>query len=117
MSHVASYCRLKLFRGPDQVDPYQGARDLESLVQFVMDKVAGDTQEERQGGEQEAVKREAEQKPEAEQEPGVVKDDHGLLHLTDTTFSSFIHTKEGVQFIKFYAPWLVMKCVCATLVM
>ena len=108
VSHVATCCRLKLFRGPDQVDPYQGARDLESLVQFVMDKVAGGVEEGGQEGEGGEVKREAEQEAGEEQEPGVVeKDDHGLLHLTDATFSSFIDTKDGVQFVKFYAPWSV----------
>ena len=80
------------------MEPYQGARDLESLFQFVMDTVAGG--EERK----EEVKTDTEE--EADEAVVVEKDEHGLLHLTDATFNSVINNEQdGVQFVKFYAPW------------
>ena len=41
-----------------------------------------------------------------EKEPvAVERDEHGILHLTDENFSNFINNKEGILFVKFYAPW------------
>ena len=94
--------RLKLFRGQDNVEPYQGARDLQSLLQFVMEKVAG-VEKTASEGEGEEVKREAGE--EGVEAVEVVKDEHGMLHLTDDTFNSLINSKEGILFVKFYAPW------------
>ena len=81
------------------MDAYQGARDLESLFQFIMDKVAGDV-----GRQQQEVKEDM--KSEAAVE--VEKDENGVLHLTDATFHPYISAKNGVQFVKFYAPWSVI---------
>lgn len=94
----ANLFSLKLFKGPDQVESYQGARDLESLLQFVMDKVAGEAQQPQHPPENEVKQ---------EKEGAVIleKDEHGLLHLTDATFPSMLQHKEGIQFVKFYAPW------------
>ena len=102
--------RLKLFRGLDNVEPYQGARDLESLVQFVMDEVAGDMEKTTDNeGENDEVKRDATndamEDDDDEQAMEVERDEHGVLHLTDQTFNKVINSKEGILFVKFYAPW------------
>lgn len=93
--------RLKLFQGVENVTPYQGARDLESLFQFVMETVAGAAQE--QQADKSAAEGKAEDEPKAAAE--VERDEHGLLHLTDANFNDVINSKEGVLFVKFYAPW------------
>lgn len=90
------------------MEAYQGARDLESLFQFVMDQLAASEGQPKKEEEEEEVKRATEEEEGGEGEAGPVeKDEHGLLHLTDETFVSVISEREGVQFVKFYAPWLV----------
>lgn len=81
------------------MEPYQGARDLESLLEFVVDKVA------TEGPKQSKDPPEGDVKQEEEGAVILEKDEHGLLHLTDATFPHMLQHKEGVQFIKFYAPW------------
>ena len=34
-------------------------------------------------------------------------DDNGLARLTDENFDTYLSTKPGLHFIKFYAPWYV----------
>lgn len=71
---VRGYPTLKLFIGSKTI-PYTGARDLQSLVEFV-----GQHTETKEG------------------------DISGLVELDDQTFKEFL-SKEGVHFVKFYAPW------------
>ena len=78
--------------------PYQGARDLENLFQFVMETVAGAAQ-------QQETESKSEEEPEPKAAAEVERDEHGLLHLTDANFNDVINNKEGVLFVKLYAPW------------
>jgi thioredoxin domain-containing protein 5 len=95
---VRGYPTLKLFREVDNVTPYQGARDLENLFQFVMETVAGAAQ-------QQETESKSEEEPEPKAAAEVERDEHGLLHLTDANFNDVINNKEGVLFVKLYAPW------------
>ena len=67
--------------------------------------------------EEEKVKREEAEEKEGEEGGSleVERDENDLLHLTDENFSSFINSKPGVQFVKFYAPWSVTVPLLASL--
>ena len=110
VSDLFFLCRLKLFRGVEDAKPYQGARDLESLFQFVMETVAAQAQPQEEEDETVAeaaaqAQPQEEEEEEEEKELSVERDEHGVLHLTDENFSRVINTKEGILFVKFYAPW------------
>ena len=36
---------------------------------------------------------------------GVEVDAEGVVHLTDSSFKTYLKTKPGVHFVKFFAPW------------
>ena len=111
---------LKLFLGEGaEPQTYQGSRDLHSLYQFVMDGVsAGDAagskegdkevkEEEEEGEERKRRVKEEEGMPGGATAVEIVRDIHGIVHLTDENFKSYIDAAEGIVFVKFYAPWLV----------
>ena len=81
--------------------PYQGARDLGSLAQFVMETVAGGVPQQAEEKTAEEGEEPAPPPPAAE----VERDEHGVLHLSDANFNQVINSKDGVLFVKFYAPW------------
>lgn len=109
---VRGYPTLKLFLGAgEEPVAYQGSRDLDSLFQFVMDKASPDNSEASPSAEKTGEEGEGESEEKEEGMPGgataveVVRDEQGVVHLTDQNFNSYISTKEGILFVKFYAPW------------
>lgn len=85
--------RLKLFVDKEVKD-YRGSRDIESLIEFVTANT-------------DSVQPTAQTLTEEPSQGEVRVDDNGLAHLTDENFDTYLTSKSGVHFVKFYAPWCV----------
>jgi thioredoxin domain-containing protein 5 len=95
-SDIRGYPTIKLFHD-GQVIPYNGPRSIDAFSDFVREKTGGmeTVGEEANAGAVEAVP----EKKDASQ----VETEGDIVILTNDNFDA--QTKDGVWFIKFYAPW------------
>jgi thioredoxin domain-containing protein 5 len=92
---IRGYPTIKLFHN-GQVIPYNGPRTIDAFASFVTEKTGGEESvgEQANAGAVEAV-------PEKKDAPLETEGD--LVILTNENFEE--QTKDGVWFVKFYAPW------------
>lgn len=84
---VTGYPTLKFFKvGDTEGVKFRGSRDLESLTNFVEEKLGKKAENE-----------------ETTTVPSAPTPVTNLVELTEDTFAS--HVKSGLHFVKFYAPW------------
>ena len=75
------------------------------LLRFTKKRVAHELEKVLRSAIHNAESKSEEEEPEPKAAADVERDEHGLLHLTDANFNDVINNKEGVLFVKFYAPW------------